>query len=326
MEGRFSPDFERWCLSREWLGRRDLRIIVNRVGVHSLLEPFILDLSTFEGGREMGLMKSGSRNDVSVTNYRRLSDGFEIIVKSFDSFGCDKVDEILYELFMLTQLKHRCIAPLIGFVLPTDSPPLQTATLYYQNSSLEDVLDKNPVWWTPTTKVKAIAGIALGMQSAHRHGIAHGSLKPNNILFDEDHCVHIVDFCSSHFQSTRKDQNEMNDMDKESCAQRLEDATKSDLFSFASIMFAILVDRSSSSHSLPFDEDENRLMNNGEVPMIPEFVPEFVRELIADGWSENRSERDSFETIIETMQEKHFLFAEGVDESEIFEFVNTVEQ
>jgi serine/threonine protein kinase len=326
MEGCFSPDFERYCLTREWLGPRDLRRIINRVGVHSLLESFVLDLSIFEGCREMGLIQSRSGSEVSMKQYCRQSDGFEIVVKSHSRFACEKVEEILYELFQLTQLKHRCIAPLIGIVLPTDSTPLQTATLYYCCGSLEVVLDKNPEWWTPTTKAKAIAGIALGMQSAHQHGIAHDSLNPNNILFDEDHCVHIVDFDSSHFQAKQKDQNEMNDMDEESDAQRMEDAKKSDVFSFATVMFAILVDRSSSSHSLSFDEDENRLMNNGEVPMIPEFVPEFVRELIANGWSADRSERDSFEMIIEIMQESHFLFAEGVDECKTLEFVNTVEQ
>jgi serine/threonine protein kinase len=178
-------------------------------------------------------------------------------------------------------------------------------------------------------KAKVIAGIALGMQSAHEHGIVHGSLKPNNILFDEDHCVQIVDFESSHFQSQRKDVNDMNDMDdmyEDGCAGRVENAKRSDVFSFASIMFDILVDRSSISHSLPLDEQENGRTNNGEFWMIPEFIPKFVEELIANGWSEDRYRQPSFDKIIKIMKDNYFLFMEGVDVWEVVEFVNTVEE
>jgi serine/threonine protein kinase len=322
MEGCFSADFGRWCLSRDLGERGDLRRIVNRVGFHSLLESFVLDLSTFEGGREMGL-KSGSGSEVSVKQYSRLSDGFTIVVKSFDSFDCDKVDDILYELFMLTQLKHQCIAPVIGIVLPTKTTGLQTGTLYYRSGSLEDVTMNNPVWWTPTTKAKTIAGIALGMRYAHRHGIVHGSLKPNNILFDEDHCVHIVDFCSSHFRSAPKD---MNGMSEHHDAERVEYAKESDVFSFTSIILYILADHSTLSHSLPFDEDENQRTNTAEFGMIPAFVPKFVQELIANGWSEDRFLRYSFEKIIEIMKENNFLFTEAVDVWDTLEFVNTAEE
>jgi serine/threonine protein kinase len=136
-----------------------------------------------------------------VKQYCRRSDRFEIVVKSFESFGEEQLDELMHELFMLTRLKHHCIAPLVGFVLPTDSTRLKTATLYYRSGSLEDVLGNRPEWWTSTMKAKTIAGIALGMKSAHQFGIFHGSLKPHNIVFDGNHCVHIVDFCSNRFRS-----------------------------------------------------------------------------------------------------------------------------
>jgi serine/threonine protein kinase len=301
---------------------------VNCFGVRSSLESVLLDLSIFEGGREICLMKTGSGSEVSMKQYSRLSDGFPIVVKSFDGFDCENVDDILYRLFLLTQLRHRCIAPLIGIVLPTHSMRLQTATLYYCCGSLQDVMDKNPVWWTPTTKCQAIAGIALAMQSAHEHGVAHGSLKPNKILFDEDHCVHIIDFDSNHFQSQGKEQNEMNEM-KDICedheAERVKNTKDSDVFSFASIMFDILVDRSPVSHLSRFDEDENERRKNGEFRMIPEFVPEFVRELIEGGWSDDRFLRHSFGSIVDKMKHNNFLFMEGVDVWEIFEFVNAVE-
>jgi serine/threonine protein kinase len=243
--------------------------------------------------------------------------GLDIVVKSFGSVDGEKVNEIL---LLLMQLKHCCVAPLIGLVVPTESTPLKTGTLYY-SCSLQDVLDRRPEWWTSTAKSKAIAGIALGMQSAHELGIVHGSLKPNNILFDDNHCVHVVDFCSTRFESKcdeKYDQDEMDDNDA------IENAKKVDIFSFASILFSILVDDDIVSDSLPFDEEENQKMKDGELPLIPEFVPSFVRELLENGWSQDRSSRRSFQDMMELMEDNYFEFAEGVDVCDVLTFVSSV--
>jgi serine/threonine protein kinase len=283
---------------------------------------YVVDLSIFEEWREIEFAKSGSGCEVSLKRYSRRSDGFEVVVKSFPSFDRDTVDKILNEFVLLTQLKHRCIAPLIGFVLPTDSTPLKTATMYYGCGSLRDVQMNNPVWWTSTTKSKAIAGIALGMKSAHRLGLTHGSLNPNNIVFDEDHCVHIIDFCSNDFQSKMKVQEGMGVVRRE---EERQNAKRADVFSFTSLMFNILIGDDVVSRSLPYEENENQIMHTGDLPRIPEFIPTFVEELIENGWSLDRSMRYSFKHLIEMMKENEFKFAAGVDSCEVFEFVNTVE-
>jgi hypothetical protein len=314
MNGSFSPDFGRFCLSRECNGRVHFKRIVNRVGVYCSLESSVVDLSQFDeatGGKEF-----------SVKRYSRRSDGFQIIVKSFDRLICEIEDEIMAELEMLTRFNDHCIAPLIGIVFPTESTPLKTATPYYCCGSLQDVESRNPVWWTSTTKSKAIAGIALAMKSAHRHGIVHGSLKPTNIVFDENHCVHIVDFASSRFQSKLNDQDEMEEDDSD---KELEKAKKADLFSFASILFNILVCPKMNFDSLPFDEEENRRMNNGKLPMIPEFVPIFVRDLIEDLWRHGLFACSGFGFVLHVMKQNSFEFEEGVDVGEVLEFVNSVE-
>jgi hypothetical protein len=43
-------------------------------------------------------------------------------------------------------------------------------------------------------KAKAVAGIILGLRFTHSFGFVHGHCIRNNILFDSDHCIHIVDF------------------------------------------------------------------------------------------------------------------------------------
>jgi serine/threonine protein kinase len=238
-------------------------------------------------------------------------------VKSFPGLSDEKVDAILNESFLLTQVKHQCIAPLIGIILPTESTPLQTATLFYSCGSLQEVLNTNPVWWTPTTKAKAIAGIALGMKSAHEFGIVHGSLKPNNFLFDKHHCVHITDFGSSGFECKG---DEEDGLDENRWGQEMENARNADVFSFASILFNILIGEEK------MDEEENQRTKNGEFRQIPASVPMFVRQLIENGSSPDRLVRPSFDSIIYEMKRNHFDFAEGVEVCEIFDFVNSAEE
>jgi serine/threonine protein kinase len=58
--------------------------------------------------------------------------------------------------------------------------------LYSEGSSLAKVISVNPAWWTSTVKAKVIAGIVVGLRFAHSHGLIHGNLTTNNILFDLD--------------------------------------------------------------------------------------------------------------------------------------------
>jgi serine/threonine protein kinase len=179
------------------------------------------------------------------------------------------------------------------------------------------------MWSTPTTKANAIAGIALGMKFAHRQGIVHGSLNPHNILFDEDHCIHTVVFCSASLSIKSKETNEIYENEGD---ENLDDPKRADVFSFSSVMYDSSIDRSRFSQSLVFNEEGNRMTNKREFPMVRKFFPRFVWKMIANGLSESRYERYSFEKIVETMKKRCFLFTEGVDVSETLELVVTVEE
>jgi hypothetical protein len=54
-----------------------------------------------------------------------------------------------------------------------------------EENSLSEAISMNPVWWTPTAKakVKAIAGIVLGLRFAHSFGLIHGHLNSKYIVF-----------------------------------------------------------------------------------------------------------------------------------------------
>jgi tRNA A-37 threonylcarbamoyl transferase component Bud32 len=170
------------------------KIFINREAILRVLARYDLDLFAFEREKNPDTC---TRFGTSVSLYRSKTGGVEIAAKEIRHFDSIEDSRLLEFLEMLTHLTHPSIVPLFGFVFPTNSTHLTIATLYYRNGSLKEVLANPPSWWTPTAKSKAIAGIVVGMRFAHSLGFAHGSLKPSNILFDENHNVQIVDFCSN---------------------------------------------------------------------------------------------------------------------------------
>jgi serine/threonine protein kinase len=94
-------------------------------------------------------------------------------------------------------LRHRCIGAPIGFVFPIESGSqrkMKIVRLYLEGCSLLGAVSVHPMWWTSTLRAKAVAGIVLGLRFAHSLGLVHGHLTRNNIVFDSDHCIQIVDF------------------------------------------------------------------------------------------------------------------------------------
>jgi serine/threonine protein kinase len=177
---------------------------------------------------------------------------------------------------------------------------------------LEDVLAERPSWWTSTAKSKTIAGIVLGMQFAHSLGCAHGSLKPSNVIFDQNQNPHI-DYCDlNKVEELVVVDDEVSSRSDES--QELQ-AKRIDVFSFASILFGILVGGRVDVQAFRLEGRE----------MIPAFVASFVKDLIEQCWSANPSMRPSFDEIHRVMKENDFDVVEGNDVKEVLAFVSSVE-
>jgi serine/threonine protein kinase len=302
-----------------------LQRIVNPKSILRVLANYALDLSTFKRKQNPTLSE---RLGKFVGLYERESDHFEITIKEFPRFGSAKDDALLCLLEMLTHLKHPSIAPLFGIVFPTDSTALKIATLCCESISLNEVLVHHPSWWTATAKSKTIAGIVLGMRFAHSLGCVHGSLKPSNILFDNDQNVQIVDFCSNRLRGSVSNEGEVSgrgEADDEEEARDEWEALKTDVLSFSLILFEILVGRSVVVQPSSRDDIEIRFIDDGERAVIPSFIPFFMRELMERGLSAKSFSRPSFSEIYADLKENDFDIVEGNDVNEVLRFVSSLE-
>ena len=64
---------------------------------------------------------------------------------------------------------------------------------YYAGGSLADLLSRRKTV-SATTAASVATQVACALDYAHRHGVVHRDIKPDNILFDEDGNVALTDF------------------------------------------------------------------------------------------------------------------------------------
>jgi serine/threonine protein kinase len=129
--------------------------------------------------------------------YHRIGDEFGAVVRSKPLSENVEEFKMENEIDKLIHLRHPCIVAPIGFVFGVESGSrreLKIGRMYLESCSLSEVVSVNPMWWTSIVKAKAVAGIVLGLRFTHSLGLVHGRSTRNNILFDSNHCIQIVDF------------------------------------------------------------------------------------------------------------------------------------
>jgi serine/threonine protein kinase len=262
------------------------------------------DLSVFG---EISLLNESHR--VMTQIHRSLSDGFAIVVKSIDLSECVESCQIHQEIEILKNLRHPCIAGLIGFVVPQQSRKLKIIRSY-MNTTLSEVLSASPHWWTATAQAKTVIDLVLALRFAHSLGLLHGNLKASNVLFDADGSIQIADFCMNRLSGCEGSDSGigMGGFFGEGWTP------KGDVREFAVILFEIIV-----GHLATEAEAAN------EITTLPLEVPMFVWEIIKKELSSNSESGKSFGDIFNILKENEFQIIRGVDSAEISTFVNQVE-
>jgi serine/threonine-protein kinase len=89
------------------------------------------------------------------------------------------------------QLSHPHICPILDYGETEDSVWLVLP--YLSGGSAADVLVRDRVF-APDRAAAVCAQVASALDYAHRHGVVHRDIKPDNILFDEDGHSLVTDF------------------------------------------------------------------------------------------------------------------------------------
>jgi hypothetical protein len=284
------PEFDRWQELRMKGISVDFRRILKFDSDLSDLRAYLMDVSIFEEES-----KEGGCDGVIIEKYRRLDDDCLIVVKSKSL--SDSVDnkEIEQKIEKEVTLCHPCIAGPIGFIFRFESSKLRElkiGQLFIEGCSLAEVVLANPVWWTPTMKAKAVAGIALGLEFAHSLGMIHGNLNSNNILFDEAHRIQIINFGLIELEMDKSESVIVSDRFGEGWTGQ------ADLRAFGSLLVDI---------------------------MVGQEVSDFVSEIIEAISSRDYKEINSMKCIVDSLKKKNFEIEPGVDSAEVWDFVRWVE-
>jgi hypothetical protein len=301
IEGDSCPEFDRWLELKRLCIAIDFRRI-QRMGFDvPCFGDYIVNVSVFEE-RSIICESDEVRNEI----YHRIEDQLFVFVKSKPLSEKVSESEIENEIEVLIHLGHPCISAPIGFVLPIESGSLgelKIVRLYLEGCSLLEVVSVNPIWWTSTVKAKAVAGIVLCLRFAHSLGLVHGHLTRNNILFDSDHCIQIVDFKPIVLEVN----------ETEHGTQLVGFSWKGwtwerDLQAFASILFELVFGRPPQSET-----------------SIPTGIPDFVSRIIKSGLFSVSGQSYSFNSILDILKQNDFQIEDGVDSAEVSAFVRWVE-
>ena len=94
------------------------------------------------------------------------------------------------EAQLIARLEHPHIVPLYDYWREPDAAYLVTRLM--RGGSLATVLDQRPLSTTQASTMVEQLGNAL--QAAHRSGVVHGDIKPDNVLIDDEGNAYLSDF------------------------------------------------------------------------------------------------------------------------------------
>jgi serine/threonine-protein kinase len=142
---------------------------------------------------------------------------------------------------------------------------------YYAGGSLADLLGRRRTV-APAQAAAIAAQVAMGLDFAHRHGVVHRDVKPDNVLFDEDGNAVLTDFgiATARFHgrltATGRAMGTPHYMSPEQAMGKLVDG-RSDLYAVGLLLYEML-----TGHP-PFDGDDSYAVGYKHVheePVPPE--------------------------------------------------------
>jgi serine/threonine protein kinase len=198
-------------------------------------------------------------------------------------------------------LRHPCISGVIGVALPTELNVLKIIGIDYGDNALSRIVSTSPLWWSPTAKAKAIAGLVLGLCFAHSFGLLHGHLTGNTVFFNENRVIQITDFGLNGFGEFEG-----------------QDGIEMDIGGFSGDRWTPTVDIRGFTRIL----SEILIGASAEQGCGSSGIPSFVFEIMENGESADLKAVQSLSDILKMLKLHNFQIIEGVDVEEVSNFMN----
>ncbi|KAG9041096.1 hypothetical protein FS837_012741 [Tulasnella sp. UAMH 9824] len=106
-------------------------------------------------------------------------------------FKC--LQKLIQEVTIWGNLRHPCIAPLMGFTL---QPSISLISPWYKNGSVQHYIRSLRLRNQDCDRLKLLHEVAQGLTYLHEFTppVVHGDIKPDNILIDDNGSALIIDF------------------------------------------------------------------------------------------------------------------------------------
>ena len=146
------------------------------------------------GSRYRIIKRLGGGGMATVYRAEQMPLGRDVVVKVLHPHlarDAEMAERFRREAEAAAQLVHPFICPLLDFGRSGET--VYIVMPYLGGGSLADRVQRERAV-SPVTIAAAAAQVAVGLDHAHRRGVVHRDVKPDNILFDEDGNAFITDF------------------------------------------------------------------------------------------------------------------------------------